>query len=111
MYGSSLALKKTLLFNLLSFMPPPVFTESAEILRSSTPEVTSVDGKVSVASHLLNLPSMATEAFTKNLTSLCSGVTVKTGTWSWARLTDGSMVETKRQNTANRMEFALSNKD
>jgi hypothetical protein len=49
---------------------------------------------------------MATEAFTKNLTSLSSGVTVKTGTW--ARLTDGSMVDTNRHKTANRMEFLLT---
>src|SRR5580693_7433625 len=73
---------------------------------SSTPDSASVDEKVSVASHLLNLPSMATEAFTKNLTSLSSGVTVKTGTW--ARLTDGSMVDTNRHKTANRMEFPLT---
>jgi|HubBroStandDraft_6_1064221.scaffolds.fasta_scaffold147636_1 hypothetical protein len=70
---------------------------------SSMPDVTSVDEKVSVASHLLNLPSMATEALTKNLTSLSSGVIVKTG--AWARLTDGSMAEIKRQRKANRMRF------
>src|SRR5271166_1209710 len=78
---------------------------------SSTPEVTSVDGKVSVASHLLNLPSMATEAFTKNLTSLSSGVMVKTGpgasaAWgAWAN--DGSSADAKRQKTVNRMESLL----
>jgi hypothetical protein len=33
-------------------------------------------------------------------------VTVKTGTW--ARLTDGSMVDTNRHKTANRMEFLLN---
>src|ERR1700728_1216228 len=108
MYGSSLALKKSLLFNLLSFMPLPVFTESAEILRSSTPEVTSVDGKVSVASHLLNLPSMATEAFTKNLTSLSSGVIVKTGPCAWAN--DGNRANAKRQNTIKRTESLLEGK-
>src|ERR1700679_2989793 len=107
MYGSSLALKKSLLFNLLSFMPLPVFTESAEILRSSTPEVTSVDGKVSVASHLLNLPSMATEAFTKNLTSLSSGVMVKTGPCAWA---NDNSADAKRQNTINRTESLLEAK-
>src|ERR1700685_2315257 len=108
MYGSSLALKKSLLFNLLSFMPLPVSTESAEILTSSAPEVTSVDGKVSVASHLLNLPSMATEAFTKNLTSLSSGVMVKTG--PCARANDGNTADAKRQKTINRTESLLEGK-
>jgi len=46
---------------------------------------------------------MATEAFTKNLTSLSSGVIVKTGPCD--RLTDGSRVEAKKQSTAIRMEF------
>ncbi len=108
MYGSWLALKKSLLFNLLSFMPLPVFTESAEILMSSTAEVTSVDGKVSVASHLLNLPSIATEAFTKNLTSLSSGVMVKTGPCAWAN--DGNSADAKRQKTVNRTESLLEGK-
>src|SRR5580704_5836409 len=57
---------------------------------SITPDSAAGDAKVNVASHFLNFPSMATEAFTKNLTSLSSGVTLKTGTWSWARLTDFS---------------------
>src|ERR1700691_4477072 len=108
MYGSSLALKKSLLFNLLSFMPLPVSTESAEILTSSAPEVTSVDGKVSVASHLLNLPSMATEAFTKNLTSLSSGVMVKIGPCAWA--TEGNSADARRQKIVNRMESLLEGK-
>src|ERR1700683_3700109 len=105
MYGSWLALKKSLLFNLLSFMPLPVSTESAEILTSSAPEVTSVDGKVSVASHLLNLPSMATEAFTKNLTLLSSGVMAKTGPCAWAN--DGNSANAKRQTTVNRTKSLL----
>src|ERR1700730_13337081 len=71
----------------------------------STAEVTSVDGKVSVAAHLLNLPSMATEAFTKNLTSLSSGVMVKTGPGSWAN--DGNSAAAKRQKTVNRMDSLL----
>src|SRR5258708_2224269 len=78
---------------------------------SITADSAAVDGKVSAASHFLNFPSMATEAFTKNLTSLSSGVIVKTGTWSWARLTDGSKVETNRHKAANRMEFLLNKKD
>jgi hypothetical protein len=51
---------------------------------------------------------MATEAFTKNLTSLSSGVIVKTG--AWARHTDGSMVDTNRHKTVNRIEFLLNKK-
>src|SRR5271157_5906249 len=86
-------------------MPLPVSTESALILMSMTPVVTSVDGNVSVASHLLNLPSMATEAFTKNLMSLSSGVTAKTGT-SCARLSDGNAADnTRHRRVANRMEY------
>src|ERR1700678_3176226 len=108
MYGSSPALKKSLLFNLLSFMPLHVFTESAKILISRTPEVTAVDVKCSVASHLLNLPSMATEAFTKNLTSLSSGVMVKTG--PCARANDGNSDNAKRQQTVNRTKSLLESK-
>jgi hypothetical protein len=66
----------------------------------------SVDGNFSVASHLLNLPSMATEAFTKNLMSLSSGVTVTMG--PWARFTDGRLADTKRPRTANLIVFLLS---
>src|SRR5579863_3716702 len=73
---------------------------------SRTPDSGSVDGKVSVASHLSNLPSIATEAFTKNLTSLSSGVTVKTG--PWPRLTEGNMTDIKSARTANLMEFLLN---
>src|SRR5271168_1296741 len=75
---------------------------------SSMPEVTSVEGKVSVASHLLNLPSMATEAFTKNLTSLSSGVIVKIGPCAWA--SDGNSADAKRQNIINRTESPFESK-
>src|SRR5271167_5119131 len=46
---------------------------------SNTPVVTSGDVNVRVASHLSKLPSIATDAFTKNLTVLASGVITKTG--------------------------------
>src|SRR5271167_104550 len=76
---------------------------------SSTPDSASVDEKVSVASHLLNLPSMATEAFTKNLTSLSSGVIVKTGPCAWAN--DGNSADVKRKKTVNRIESILKVSD
>jgi len=62
--GSCLTLKKSLLFNLPSFIPLPVFTLSAWILMSKTPVVTSGDVKVIAASHLSKVPSIATDAFT-----------------------------------------------
>src|SRR6266702_548260 len=47
---------------------------------SKTPVVTSGDAKVRVASHLSKVPSIATEAFTLNLTVLCGGGEItKTG--------------------------------
>jgi hypothetical protein len=64
-----------------------------------TPVVTSVEVTVKVASHFSNLPSRATDAFTKNLMELSSGVTAKTGTC--ALLTDGNTADAKKQKTAN----------
>jgi hypothetical protein len=52
---------------------------------------------------------MATEAFTKNLTSLSSGVMVKTGPCAWAN--DGNSADAKRQKTVNRMESLLKVSD
>ncbi len=66
MYGSSLVLKKSLLLSLLSFTPLPVFTVSAAILMSKTPDVAFVVGNVRVAAHFSNFPSIATDAFTEN---------------------------------------------
>src|SRR6516164_1730742 len=80
MYGSSFALKKSLLLSLSSFIPLPVSTLAASILISRTPVEGSVDVNVSVASHFLNVPSIGTDAFTPNLIVLCSGVILKTGT-------------------------------
>src|SRR5262249_24149455 len=65
---------------------------------SKTPVETSGEVNFRVASHLSKLPSIATEAFTKNLTVLTPGVTTKTG--ACARLTDGSTADAKRQRTA-----------
>jgi hypothetical protein len=55
------------LFSLPFFMPLPVSTESASILMSRTPVVTSGDVNVRVELHLSNLPASATDAFTENL--------------------------------------------
>src|SRR5215831_1268517 len=65
---------------------------------SKTPVETSGEVNFRVASHLSKLPSIATEAFTKNLIVLTRGVTTKTG--ACARLTDGSTADAKRQRTA-----------
>src|SRR6516162_4107533 len=68
---------------------------------SKTPVDTSGDLKVSEASHLSNLPSIATDASTSNLIELSTGVTLKTGTPSpvWARLTHGNIADIKMQNS------------
>src|SRR5580704_15235109 len=76
---------------------------------SKTPVVTSVDVKVSVASHLSKVPFMATDAFTANLTELSSVVNLNTGTW--ARLVDGSARKATKQSTANRMVLGVSFSD
>jgi len=55
----------------------------------------------SVASHLVKLPWMATEAFTKNLMLLSTGVIEKTG--ASARLREGSTADAKRQSTESRI--------
>src|SRR5277367_1864580 len=94
--------KKSLPFSLPFFMPLPVSTEAASILRSKTPVVTSVDGNVRVASHLLNVPLIATDASTSNLTVLCTGVISYTGPCACA--SDGSSTATAtRQRMDNRM--------
>ncbi len=51
---------------------------------------------VSVASHLSKAPLIATEAFTKNLMLLFSGVTAKTG--ASARLSNGRAADSIRGN-------------
>jgi hypothetical protein len=61
-------------------MPLPVFTLSDVILTSKTPVETSVEVKVSVASHWSNLPSMEIDALTAKCMELPSGVILITGT-------------------------------
>src|SRR5215468_947611 len=67
---------------------------------SKTPVDTSGDLKVREASHLSNLPSIATDASTSNLIELSTGVTLKTGTPSpvWAWLAHENVIESKMQN-------------
>jgi hypothetical protein len=69
-------------------------------------DVASVDVKVMVASHLSNLPSRATDAFTLKLIELSSFENAKTGTPAGvcARLNDGSTAEATRQKITNRMD-------
>src|SRR6516165_10672882 len=97
MVGFCFTSKKSLPFNFPFFMPLPVSTLSAWILISRTPVDTSGDLKVSEASHLLNLPTIATDASTSNLIELSAGVTLKTGTPSlvWARLTHENIIDSK----------------
>jgi hypothetical protein len=58
------------------------------------PVVTSGDWKVSVVSHLSNLPLISMEASTSNLTLLDTGVTSKTGApeGAWAGVVDENKV-------------------
>src|SRR6266436_8288266 len=70
---------------------------------SKTPVVTSVDVNVRVESHLSNVPSMATEAFTVNLTELSAGGEIA-NTGACARFADGNRADTNRPRTANRIE-------
>src|SRR6266481_7378033 len=62
---------------------------------SNTAVVTSGDVNVSVASHLSKVPPIATDAFTKNLIELSSGVTTNTGTC--ALPSDGRAIDATRQ--------------
>src|SRR5215472_12283276 len=72
---------------------------------SNTPLDTSGDVKVSVASHLSNLPVIATDASTSNLIELSTGVILNTGTPSaaWARLVAVSKMDARIQKILNRM--------
>src|SRR5215472_3436991 len=67
---------------------------------SKTPVDTSGDLKVREASHLSNLPSIATDASTSNLMELSTGVTLKTGTPSpdWAWHTHENAIDSNMQN-------------
>src|SRR5579862_4444341 len=74
---------------------------------SSTPVETSVEVKVRVESHFLKLPSRATEAFTKNLIVLVSGLISKTGT-PCARDTEGSTADANKLRTIHCVRMAVS---
>src|SRR6516165_9957644 len=110
MVGFCFTSKKSLPFNFPFFMPLPVSTLSAWILISRTPVDTSGDLKVREASHLSNLPSIATDASTSNLIELSTGVTLKTGIPSpvWAWLTQESTIDTKMQNGMGLMAGGVS---
>src|ERR1700741_1719830 len=75
---------------------------------SNTPVESSGDVNVRVASHLSNLPTMATDASTSNLIVLSTGVISKTGTC--ARLGDGNRTDAKKQKRANRDDTTQRNK-
>src|SRR6266567_9546253 len=66
---------------------------------SKTGVVTSGDVNVRVASHLSKVPPIATDAFTKNLIELSSGVTTNTGTCALPR--DGREIDAARQRILN----------
>src|SRR5712671_5093789 len=66
---------------------------------SNTAVVTSGDVNLSVASHLSKVPPIATDAFTKNLIELSSGVTTNTGTC--ALPSDGRAIDATRQRILN----------
>src|SRR5712671_2358091 len=66
---------------------------------SNTAVVTSGDVNLSVASHLSKVPPIATDAFTKNLIELSSGVTTNTGTC--ALPSDGRAIDVTRQRILN----------
>ena len=85
----------------------PVFTLAAWILIRSTPVVTSVDGKVRVASHWSNGPLMDTEALTVKVIAGDGPVTTKTGT-SWAGLANGSARDVRRQKIMSFMRPTLN---
>ena len=57
-----------------------------------------------VESHLSKVPFMATDASTKNVIELFTGVIVKTG--ASARVTDGSKAETKKQKIVDSFRMA-----
>src|SRR5215471_15870883 len=105
MYGSSFALKKSLLLSLSSFIPFPVSTLAASILISKIPVDGSVDVKVSVASHFLKFPLIGTDALTPKSIVLCNSVILNTGTsaGACARVTDGIKAQATRQKVGNRI--------
>src|SRR6267142_1161122 len=76
------------------------------MLMSKTAVESSGDVNVRVASHLSNLPAMATDAFTSNCIVLSTGVIAKTG--ACVRPRDGSTADTTRPRVASRMPVSLT---
>src|SRR5580700_3215921 len=73
---------------------------------SKTPVESSGEVKVKVASHLSNLPTIATDDSTSNFMVLSACVSSKTGTC--ARPMDGNAESTNRQMIVNRIAESLS---
>jgi len=65
-------------------------------------------GNVSVASHLSNLPVMATDASTSNFIVLPTGVISKTG--ACAQIADGNVADIKARRIVNLIEASLEDK-
>src|SRR5258708_5709408 len=76
------------------------------MLRSKTAVVTSGDVNVRLASHLSKVPPIATDAFTKNLIALSSGVTTNTGTC--ALPSDGRAIDATRQRILENLSIMRS---
>src|ERR1700746_1967922 len=72
---------------------------------SKTAVESSGDVNVSVASHLSNLPVMATDASTSNFIVLPTGVISKTG--ACAQIADGNMVDIRTRRIVNLTEASL----
>src|SRR6267142_1266808 len=72
---------------------------------SKTAVESSGDVNVMEASHLLNLPTIATDAFTSKFIVLPTGVTSKTGGGSWH--SDGSAADAKKQRTTDRVLLSV----
>src|SRR5580765_768379 len=77
---------------------------------SRTPVSTSGEVIVAVASHLSNVPSIATDAFTWNLIELSSFVILMMGTsaGACACVIDGDRPDAKRQKITSRIPRSLS---
>jgi len=78
--GDSLTLKKSLPFNLLSFIWLPVLTVPASISMSKAALLTSLDENLMLAFHFSKMPLIETEESTPNLILLSVGVTSYVGT-------------------------------
>src|SRR5579871_6235525 len=73
---------------------------------SKTAVESSGEVNVRVASHLSNLPTIATEALTLNFIELSTGVISNTGTFC-AVLSDGNKIDAQIQKKANRPNTAV----